>query len=511
MAGNAIGLGNFLRFPRQAALNGGGAFMIPYFIAFLLLGIPMMWVEWCIGRHGGAAGHGSAPGILSRLWKHPAAKYLGAIGLAIPLCFVTFYTVIEGWTLAYTGFSAVQYYWGVDTFGEMSRFLGEFQGKADVSGGAQYFDGIWVMLIFYFITLGLNLFVLWRGISRGIERLAKIAMPALFVFAAILVVVVFTIGTPDPAVPENSVEAGFAYIWNADFSALGNPSVWLAAAGQIFFTLSIGIGTIITYASYVRREQDVVLTGLATASTNEFAEIVLGGSIAIPIAVAFFGLTATQLIAQGGSYDLGFQSMPLVFQRMGDLGPLYGVLWFGLLFFAGITSSVATAQPVIAFLQDELKWKRPPAVLAAGGMMLAGGLPCLLFLKQGFLDEMDFWAGAFALVVFALVEVVLFAWVFGIKKGWDELHAGADIRAPRIFRFIIKYVTPGYLLVILGAWCIRDAIPLLTFAKQAGENAPPAAGDVPFMIAARLMMVGILVLFVVLVWLAWRRRRVEER
>jgi NSS family neurotransmitter:Na+ symporter len=510
MAGNAIGLGNFLRFPRQAALNGGGAFLIPYFIAFVLLGIPMMWVEWGIGRYGGGFGHGSAPGMFARLWRHPAAKYLGALGLAIPLCFVTFYTCVEGWTCAYTAFSAVKYYWGVDTFETMSRFLGEFQGKVDISAGAQFFSGIWVMLLFYFLTLGLNMFVLWRGVSKGIETLAKIAMPALFAFAAILVVVVVFIGTPDPAKPENSVEAGFAYVWNPEFSALGNPTVWLAAAGQIFFTLSIGIGTIITYASYIRKDQDITLTGLATASTNEFAEVVLGGSIAIPIAVAFFGLAATQQIAEAGSYDLGFQSMPLVFQRMGDLGPLYGVLWFALLFFAGITSSVGTAQPVIAFFQDEMKLKRQQAVVATGGLMLAGGLPCLFFLKQGFLDEMDFWAGAFGLVVFAFIEVVLFAWVFGMKNAWEEMHHGAELRIPRIFRFVIKYITPAYLLVLLAAWCWKDALPVLTFAKQAGENSPPAAGDIPYLLAARIMMIAVLAMFVFLVWFAWRRRKGEE-
>jgi len=121
MAGNAVGLGNFLRFPRQAVLNGGGAFMIPYFVALVLLGIPLMWVEWAIGRYGGRHGHGSTPGMFALLWRHPMAKYLGALGVAIPLCFVTYYTTIEGWTLAFAGLSAVKHYWGVDTFAPSRR------------------------------------------------------------------------------------------------------------------------------------------------------------------------------------------------------------------------------------------------------------------------------------------------------------------------------------------------------------------------------------------------------
>jgi SNF family Na+-dependent transporter len=498
MAGNAVGLGNFLRFPRQAVLNGGGAFMIPYFVALLLLGIPLMWVEWAIGRFGGRHGHGSTPGMFALLWRHPVAKYLGALGIAIPLCFVTYYTTIEGWTLAFAGLSAVKHYWGVDTFAEMSRYLGQFQGR-EAAGAGEYFSGVGAVLTFYLVTLGINLWVLSRGVSRGIERLAKIALPTLFLFAVVLVVRVVTLPAPDLAHPENTVAAGFAYIWNPDLSMLGNPAVWLAAAGQIFFTLSIGTGSIHTYASYVRPDDDIVLTGLSTSATNEFAEIVLGSSIAIPAAVAFFGLTETRMIAEAGSFDLGFQAMPLIFQKMGVLGPLWGCLWFALLFFAGITSSVALAQPSIAFLQDELGLTRGRAVAATGGIMLAGGLPCVLFLGHGFLDEMDFWAGTFGLVVFALVEVVLFALVFGIDRAWDEMTRGADLRLPRGVRFVLRWVTPVFLVVMLAAWAVRDAVPVITLAGR-----DPA--DVPYLLAARGLMLAVLALFVVLTWWAWRRR-----
>jgi len=503
VAGNAIGLGNFLRFPRQAALNGGGAFMIPYFAALLLLGIPLMWVEWAIGRFGGRFGHGTLPGMFARMWHHPAAKYLGALGVAGPLCFVMYYTVIEGWTLAYACFSAVKYYWGVDTYVEMTRFLGEFQGKADISGGARYFSSILPVVGFFFVTLGINIWVLARGVTAGIEKLAKVAMPLLFVFAAILVVRVLFLGTPDPAQPGNSVAAGFAYLWNPNFSLLSSPAVWLAAAGQIFFTLSIGNASIHTYASYLRDTDDVALNGLTTSATNEFAEVILGGSIAIPVAVAFFGLDQTRAIAQAGSFDLGFQAMPLIFQRMGVLGPLWGTLWFSLLFFAGITSSVALAQPVMAFFQDEFRWTRRRAVAATGTLMLLGGLPCVLFLKHGFLDEMDFWAGTFILVVIALVEVVLFAWVFGIDRGWAEITRGADISLPRVMRGVIKYVTPTFLIILLAAWFWRDALPVL---RLQGRN----AADAPYLWGARAMMLAVFVLFTALVAVIWRRRHRRE-
>ena len=129
VAGNAVGLGNFLRFPVQAAQNGGGAFMIPYFIFFLILGIPLMWIEWGIGRHGGKYGHGSAPGMFDVIWKNKAAKYFGSLGLIISLVIMIYYTYIESWTLAFSFFSITQTYFDLHSFDAMRNFLYSFQGR----------------------------------------------------------------------------------------------------------------------------------------------------------------------------------------------------------------------------------------------------------------------------------------------------------------------------------------------------------------------------------------------
>ncbi len=499
MAGNAIGLGNFLRFPVKAAQNGGGAFMIPYFAALLLLGIPLMWVEWSIGRRGGHFGFGTAAGAFGTLTNSRRSSYvanlLGALGIAIPIAFAIYYTYIESWTLAYSFFSGTNQYFGLLDFDAMSGFLAAFQGKVS----NDYFSGLTVALIFFLITIGINVYVLSRGIAAGIERLAKIAMPMLFVFALILVVRVFMLGTPDPAYPERSVLNGFAYVWNPNFSQITQSKTWLAAAGQIFFTLSVGTGSILTYASYLKRRDDIVLTGLSTSATNEFAEVILGGSIAIPVAVAFFGLTQTETIAQGGAFDLGFVAMPIIFQKL-PLGQLFGMLWFLLLFFAGITSSVALCSPAMAFLQDQLKWSRKKAVTAVGAALLFCGLPVVFFLKHGVLDEMDFWAGTFGLVVFAMIEVILFAWIFGMKRAWNEMHAGADINIPRIFKFIIKYITPSYLIVLLISWGIQDGLPKLTMRGR-------TAVDIPFLWGTRMMMLGITALIIFLVLYAYKKGR----
>jgi SNF family Na+-dependent transporter len=494
MAGNAIGLGNFLRFPVKAAANGGGAFLIPYVLAFLLLGIPLMWVEWTVGRYGGARGHGSTPGQFQLLWRHPAAKYLGALGIALPFGVVIFYAFIASWTAGFAWFSGSGAYWGLESREEMGQFLRGFQGAEE----NQFFDSPIAVLAFLTLTLGINYLFLRRGIARGIELLARWGMPLLFLFAAILVARVLTLGAPEPALADRSVGAGLAYMWNPDFSRLGESTVWLVAAGQIFFTLSLGQGMINTYASYVPEDRDIALNGLTTSLTNELAEVILGATIAIPAAVAFFGLAETQAIARGGAFDLGFQTMPLIFQKL-PLGQLFGCLWFFLLFIAAVTSSVAMTQPAVAFLEDELGWSKARALHAVFAFQATCTLAVVFFFRYGFLDELDFWVGTFGLVILALVEVVLFAWVFGVERGVRELERGADLRVPRVLKPILKYITPTYLLIILVAWSVQDA-----WANLRMDGVPEEQR--PYRWAARGLILLILGLSLWLVRLAWRRK-----
>ncbi len=494
-AGNAVGLGNFLRFPVQAVSNGGGAFMIPYFCALIFLGIPLMWIEWIIGRHGGRKGHSTTPGMFAALWAHPAAKYLGALGLFLSLTVMIYYVYVESWALAYSLFSFLGYYSQIGDLTAMGDFLRSYQGL----NPAGPFPTVATAYFFLCLALFINFFILYRGVSRGIEMLAKVAMPLLFLFAVVLVIRVFTLGTPDPAYPDRSVWSGFAFLWNPRFEELGNASVWLAAAGQIFFTLSVGMGTLQTYASYLREDDDIALSGLSTSTLNEFVEVILGASIAIPVAVAFFGLQATQEIARGGTFNLGFVSMPIVFTRMPQ-GELLGMLWFGLLFFAGITSSVAMGQPLIAFLQEEWGLSRKKAVLVLAAVVFAAVHFVVFFYGYGFDHEMDFWAGTFGLAVFALIETILLCWVFGIDRAWEELHRGAAIRVPVAFKWVMKYVTPGYLILLLAIWTLDEALPKLRL-----QGVPLEA--VPYRWQARFLMLVLLAGILVAVGLAWRNRR----
>ncbi len=479
LAGNAVGLGNLLRFPVQAAQNGGGTFMVPYFISLLLLGIPLMWVELAIGRRGGAYGFGTTPGMFSTLWRHPAARYIGALGVLIPTALIIYYTYVVSWCLGFSFFSAIGSYVGETTREGMGAFLSGYQGVEQ----NEHFSGIGMAYLFFVITVLLNVWILSRGVVKGLEWLAKTAMPVLMILGVILVARVLTLDA-HPDNPGWDVATGIGFIWNPDFSLLTDAKVWLAAASQVFFTLSLGFGAIQTYASYIREKEDLALTGLATTGVNESVEVIIGGTLAIPAAVVFFGLAQTQEIAAGGAFSLGFLSLPVVFQQI-PFGAFFGFLWFLLLFVAGITSSVAMSQPAMAFLQEEIGISRKRAAVVLGLGIFILSQPVVLFLGHGVLDEMDYWVGTFGLVVMALLEVLLFAWIFGMDRAWEEITRGAQIKVPRIFYYIIRYVTPLFLIVILVVWGSQDAVGILMM-----DGVPEASR--PYRWGARLMMLGIL-------------------
>lgn len=495
VAGSAVGLGNLLRFPGMAAKNGGGAFMIPYFIAFFLLGLPLMWIEWTIGRFGGVFGHSTAPGIFHTLWnKNRFIKYFGVIGIFGPIVIFVYYTYIESWLLGYACFALSGAYDACTTPEAMKAFLNGYRGVAS----NEHFSGLGTAYAFFAATFLVNIAIVYLGIRRGIETVCKVSLPLLFVLAVVLVVRVFTLGTPDPARPDWNITNGLGFLWNPDWSALASGKVWLAAAGQIFFTLSCGIGVILTYASYLTHRDDVALSGLSAASTNELVEVILGGSLVIPAAFAFFGPQGTMDVAES-TFDLAFVTMPMVLQKVA-YGQVFGFLWFLLLFVAGVTSSISLIQPAIAFLEDEFGLSRRRAILVFSAVAFAMTQACIFGLARGVVDEFDFWGGNFCLVLFGTVEAVLFAWVFGMEEAWTQLHAGSDITIPRVYRFIIKYVTPAFLLAILGTWFYQQGLDTILMRGVPEEN-------YFYVLGTRLMLVALFVALAVLVKIVWNRRR----
>lgn len=479
VAGSAVGLGNFLRFPGQAASNGGGAFMLPYFISLLVLGIPLCWAEWTIGRYAGVRGFNSAPGIYRTIWKSAFAKYFGAFALMIPLIIYMYYVLIEAWCLGY----AINYLTGdlmIGGGGEVSklaegitaetaaagtalspqdvsseaysRFFSNFVGEG--ADGALLQSGNLFLLTVLGGTFLLNFMLIYRGVTKGIETFCRFAMPLMVVLALIVLVRVLTLGAPIEGAPERNVLAGLGEMWNPEGDALWESQTWLAASGQIFFSLSVGFGIIINYASYLGKKDDIVLSGLTSSSMNEFFEVCLGGLITLPAAFIFMGAAAKEQ----GTFGLGFKALPNVFGQMPG-GQFFGCLWFFMLFIAAVTSSVSMLQPVIAFFEEGFGLKRH-ASAAILGLLSALGTAFVFYFSANSvaLDTFDFWAGTFLIYVLAMFQAILYAWVFGIKRGEREAHLGAHIRIPRFVQYMLKFVVPVYLLVIFAFFCI-DSLP----------------------------------------------------
>ena len=508
VAGSAVGLGNFLRFPGLAAQYGGGAFMLAYAISFLIIGLPIGWAEWAMGRYAGSRGYNSCPGAFAAILQKPWAKYIGIIGVIIPVVIYMYYVFIESWCLGY----AVKFWTGqvhLTTADETVAMFKAMSGQAgDGSSLVFSWDAAlpWLMIVFVF-----NFYLIYRGLSGGIEKMCNYGMPLLIVLALVILARVMSLGAPDAAKPHDNVYNGLGYMWNpskvqvvpttpdstikprdvvgaaaiaeaekevaasngtltiktiSPWSQLGNPALWLAAAGQIFFSLSVGFGVIIVYASYLTKKDDVVLSGLTASSANEFCEVALGGLITVPAAVAFLGLAS---VAGQGTFGLGFTVLPLVFAKM-PFGAFFGGAFFFMLFLAAITSSISMLQPGIAFLEESLNVGRKVSV-ALLGLITTFGAGFVVYFTAGLkaLDTLDFWIGTLMLFVLATIQIIVFGWHWGIERGFQEMHQGASIRVPGFFRPIIRYVCPAFLLFIFAMWLLKEIFGFDLTTFKAGE------------------------------------------
>jgi len=473
VAGSAVGLGNFLRFPGQAAQNGGGAFMIPYFCALLLLGIPIGWAEWTMGRYGGQKGFHSGPAILGVFGGRAAGRYLGSISVLIPLAVSYYYIYVESWCLAY--------FWkyltggvGIDptapVAAQAAASAGVFREFVGASANGVLDAGHGTTIFFFAVTVLVNLFLVYRGLAKGIEKFVTWAMPLMAVCALVVLVRVLTLGTPDPTNPEQSVLGGLGYMWNPDFAALGNFQTWLAAAGQIFFSLSVGFGVILNYASYMKRKDDVVLSGLTASATNEVFEVGFGGMITLTASFVFLGLTGTVAAVQTGTFGLGFNTLPVVFAQMGPLANFIGATWFLMLFLAAITSSLSMYQPTIAFLREALGVSREWATTGMAVLAVAGGTLVMYFSRELiFFDTLDFWVGTFLIFILAALQIILFSWAFGADRALAEAHEGSHLRIPGPLRFVMKWVTPIYLIVVFVGFSVQNLRGSLAKAMENPE------------------------------------------
>lgn len=429
--GSAVGLGNIWRFPAETQANGGAAFLLVYIICVLLLGIPVMLGEFAIGREGGT----DAVGDYKRISPRTEWWIVGGTGLVASYMILCFYIVVAGWTLEYLVNSI-----SGDLFAGISEGTTTFDGKMQ-----EYVSGDWKPILYTVLMIAINMIVLLCGVRKGIEKISNVLMPLLFVILVIFCAVALSL----PGASE-----GVEFFLRPDFSKLDG-GVVIDALGQAFFSLSLGMGILITYAAYFPRNTKLGRTA-TIVSLLDMVVAVMMGLIIFP-AVTSFGMEGESL--EGAT--LVFVTLPEVFTRMPGT-QFWAVLFFMLLLLAALTSTISIAEVSVRFFQDRMRMSRRAAVFTVL-------LPLLLFgslssLSMGSLSGFKI----FGLSFFNLLDTVatnillpLGSMAMCIYAGWfapkgmiaDQLSNGSAVRsaATRIVLFIIKWIAPVAIAVILLA------------------------------------------------------------
>jgi NSS family neurotransmitter:Na+ symporter len=409
-AGSAVGLGNMWRFPYQAAEGGGAAFVVLYILMTFLIGVPIMTSEFIIGRSTKRSPIGAFRFIGGRRWVP-----VGYLVVFAPFLILVYFSVISGWTLRYaidaiTGFSVEP----------AARF-------AEVSSGTP-------PVIYHLVLMAITVAVVMRGVRAGIERAAMILMPVL------LVLIIALVGW---AATLPGSEQGYEFYLSPSLGDLLDPVVIKQAAAQAFLSLSVGMGVMITYASYLDRGNDLSQEAI-TISMLDFSVAFLGGLIVFPV------IFALGLSEQLGESTIGalFISIPAAFAEMGTVGQIVGFVFFSTLLVAALTSSFSLLEVVVASLMDELKLNRKRSALIAGTVAaVAGILPASSQSALGFMDKL---AGEIFVVAGALGSVLLAGWV--LKDPLNELVKGASgffARTAPGLMFVIRYLVPAFVAIVL--------------------------------------------------------------
>ena len=459
--GSAVGLGNLWRFPYIAATNGGGAFIFPYLFAILTAGIPILVLEYTLGK----TYRSGAPGTFARINKR--FEFLGWFQVMTAFLISVYYMAIVVWVLCYIG-KAVGCTWGEDT-------AGSFYGMLQITDSISDVGGLNTKLLIPFIIVwGLVGFTMYRGINKGIDLACKICLPILL----ICTVIIFIRGITLPGASQ-----GIAYMFTPDWSAIAKPEVWVAAYGQVFFSLSIAFAIMISYSSYLPKEEDVVNTAFLTACTNHGFEIFAGiGIFSIMGYMAFTSGQSMEDVAAAG-VGLAFVVFPTAISALPGLNSLFGILFFVSLFTAGITSMISILQTSITGIEDkwELSHKKATTVVLVPAFIIS----FLFVTKAGlyFLDLADYIANNIGIVASGVIEVVLIGWFFKPEKIRQAANEFSNFSIGKWWIWCLKVIT----VIVLGYTTITN---LVTYFHDGYDVYPLSLGIVfiIFLIVGTIVM-----------------------
>ena len=420
-AGSAVGLGNIWRFPYLAARYGGGIFLLVYLALVLTIGFVLMTTEIAIGRKTGL----SAIGAFQKLNRK--YTFIGTLGAIVPMIILPYYSVIGGWVTKYL----VEFVSGgaLETAGD--GFFGSFISSTSEP------------LVWFCVYLGMTALVVFFGVEKGIEKVSKILMPILVVLAVAIAGYVVT----RPGALE-----GVLYYFTPDFSRFSATTV-LAALGQMFYSMSIAMGIMITYGSYMKKDVNLISSAKQIALFDTGIAFVAGLMI-VPAVFVFSGGSETAL---GKGPGLMFETLPKVFESM-NFGGVVGAAFFLLVLFAALTSSISLMETVVSVVQDQWKLKRIHACFVVLGLSILLGVPSSLgfgvwseftIFGFSFLDFFDFISNSVLMPIVALLTCLIVGYVIKPKAIADEVELSGKFRRKGLFVFVIKYFAPICIVLIL--------------------------------------------------------------
>lgn len=420
--GSAVGLGNIWRFPYEAGVHGGGAFLLIYCFFIAIIGIPVVTAEFIIGRSAKA----NVYGAFKKLPGSKGWNIVGFIGIVSALMILSFYSVVAGWTADYT-FRSLQGFSGAISQAELHTQFGEFTAS-------------WWSVLWTWLFLGVNFMILRRGVQRGIEKMANLMTPLLF-----LILLIFCVNS----LMLPGASEGLRFLFKPDFSQL-TPGVWLGAMGQAFFSLSIGLGCLITYSSYFNKETKLLRSAI-TIGTLDTLVAVLAGLIIFP-AVFSFGESPA------AGPKLVFEVLPSIFRNM-YLGEVWSFMFFVLLLLASLTSTISMAEIAIAYFAEERQMSRMRAtaitiaIAAVFGALCAlsfGPLSDFTICGKTIFDLFDFLSSNIMLPIGGILISLYVGWVLKRKTISAELSSTPRIVVSLLI-ICLRYIAPaGIMLVFIS-------------------------------------------------------------
>jgi len=400
-AGSAVGLGNIWKYPHMAGENGGGAFTIVYLICILIVGLPIVIAEFVLGRKTQL----SPVGAFEKISPQSNWKWVGMLGVASAFVILSFYGVVGGWTLKYTLIS-------------ITGGFTKLSGNPELSGSLfnSFITGSLAPVIWQIFFMVFTIFVIVQGVKGGIEKWTKIMMPTILVILIVLMVRGLTL--------PNGMQA-LDFLFKPKFEDLTASSIVLAL-GHSFFTLSLGMGTMITYGSYLRRDQNLLSSALWI--------ILLDTLIAMMAGVAIFATVFAMGADPGAGPGLIFVVLPTIFPKIAG-GAVWGTLFFFLLFMAALTSAISILEVITAYFIDEKGWARKKATIIFGSVITIVGAFCSLsmgsfnitsFLDMSFFDVMDYLSSKYMLPIGGMLTGVFVLYRWGISNFIAEMAVGMD-------------------------------------------------------------------------------------